>query len=93
MLGKFELLVKRYPAWGSPSFPHNYKPPGKVSNYIHSLEIGAMVQFKHIAFNIKKQYPFTVRRPLVYLVQRTFRLLYPLLLYHRGSLRHTESDW
>ena len=60
VLGKFELLVKRYPAWGSPSFPHNYKPPGKVSNYIHSLEVGAMVNFKHIAFNIKKQYPFTV---------------------------------
>ena len=33
--GKFQLLVKRYPAWGSPSFPHNYKPPGAVSNFIH----------------------------------------------------------
>ena len=64
VLGKFELIVKRYPAWGSPSFPHNYKPPGKVSNYIHSLEVGAMVNFKHIAFNIKKQYPFTVGGPL-----------------------------
>jgi NAD(P)H-flavin reductase len=63
VLGKFELIVKRYPAWGSPSFPHNYKPPGKVSNYIHSLEVGAMVNFKHIAFNIKKQYPFTVSGP------------------------------
>lgn len=28
VLGKFELLIKRYPAWGNPSFPHNYKPPG-----------------------------------------------------------------
>jgi hypothetical protein len=35
-----------------------------VSNYIHSLEVGAMVNFKHIAFNIKKQYPFTVGGPL-----------------------------
>jgi hypothetical protein len=35
-----------------------------VSNYIHSLEVGAVVKFKHIAFNIKKQYPFTVSQAL-----------------------------
>ena len=40
VLGKFELLIKRYPAWGDPSFANNYKPPGKMSNYIHNLEIG-----------------------------------------------------
>jgi hypothetical protein len=61
MLGRFQLIVKRYPAWGSPSFVHNYKPPGKVSNYIHSMELGAMVKFKHISFNVKKPYPFTGR--------------------------------
>eukprot|EP00961_Rhodomonas_salina_P197127 2660556-Rhodomonas_salina.1 len=54
MVGKFQLIIKRYPAWGDPSFPHNYKPPGKMSNYIHNLEIGATVRFKHIPFNIKK---------------------------------------
>ena len=39
MLGKFELLIKRYPAWGDPSFAHNYKPPGKMSTYVHDLEV------------------------------------------------------
>jgi cytochrome-b5 reductase len=41
MLGKFELLIKRYPAWGDPTFANNYKPPGKMSNYIHDLKIGS----------------------------------------------------
>ena len=59
MLGKFQLLIKRYPAWGSPNFPQNYKPPGKMSNYIHDLAVGSSVQFKHVSFNIKKPYPFT----------------------------------
>jgi len=59
MLGKFQLLIKRYPAWGSPTFPQNYKPPGVMSNYIHNLKVGATVRFKHIAVNIKKPYPFT----------------------------------
>lgn len=31
MRGKFQLIIKRYPAWGNPTFPANYKPPGKVS--------------------------------------------------------------
>jgi len=45
MLGKFELLVKRYDG-------------GAVSQWLHGLEIGAKVSFKHIKFNIKAQYPF-----------------------------------
>lgn len=45
MLGKFELLVKRYEG-------------GAVSQYLHGLSVGAPVEFKHIKFNIKKQYPF-----------------------------------
>lgn len=46
MLGKFELIVKRYET-------------GAVSGYLHSLVPGeANVEFKHIKFNIKAQYPF-----------------------------------
>jgi len=58
MLGRFQLLIKRYPAWGEPHFPANYRPPGVMSNYIHNLSTGAKVRFKHIALNVKKQYPF-----------------------------------
>ena len=45
MLGKFELVVKRYDG-------------GAVSQYLHTLDVGANVEFKHIKFNIKAQYPF-----------------------------------
>lgn len=67
MLGKFQLLIKRYPAWGDPSFIHNYKPPGVMSNYIHGLKVGDSVRFKHIPFNVKKQYPFTGVRTITML--------------------------
>jgi cytochrome-b5 reductase len=45
MLGKFELLIKRYEG-------------GAVSQYLHSLEPQATVEFKHIKFNVKAPYPF-----------------------------------
>mmetsp|Transcript_2077 Transcript_2077/g.6943 ORF Transcript_2077/g.6943 Transcript_2077/m.6943 type:complete len:291 (+) Transcript_2077:74-946(+) len=45
VLGKFDLLIKRYDG-------------GAVSQYLHALPIGAEVSFKHIKFNIKAQYPF-----------------------------------
>uniref|UniRef100_A0A7S2JA51 NADH-cytochrome b5 reductase n=1 Tax=Haptolina brevifila TaxID=156173 RepID=A0A7S2JA51_9EUKA len=45
LLGRFELLVKRYEG-------------GAASQYLHGLNVGASVEFKHIKFNIKKQYPF-----------------------------------
>jgi len=45
MLGRFELLVKRYES-------------GAVSQYLHGLPLGSQVSFKHIKFNIKSQYPF-----------------------------------
>jgi len=45
MLGKFELLVKRYDS-------------GAASQWLNSLELGSPVAFKHIKFNIKAQYPF-----------------------------------
>jgi len=44
-LGSFDLLVKRYPG-------------GAASQYLHSLDLGATVGFKHIKFNVKVQHPF-----------------------------------
>jgi len=49
--GRFQLLVKRY-------------AQGAVSQYLHALEPGAMVSFKHIAFNVKRQYPFAPARTI-----------------------------
>ena len=46
--GQFKLLVKRYTG-------------GAVSPWLHRLAPGAHVQFKHIPFNIKVQYPFEGR--------------------------------
>jgi cytochrome-b5 reductase len=43
--GSFQLLVKRYDG-------------GAVSQYLYNLDVGAEVSFKHISFNIKRQYPF-----------------------------------
>ena len=51
MLGKFELLVKRYDG-------------GAVSQYLFGLAIGATVEFKHIKFNIKAQYPFEGKKTI-----------------------------
>merc|ERR1719231_1376789 len=41
MLGKFQLIVKRYDG-------------GAMSQYLHKLPIGSPVQMKHIKFNIKR---------------------------------------
>lgn len=43
--GCFDLMVKIY-------------EQGVVSQWLNNLEVGAMVGFKHIKFNIKSQYPF-----------------------------------
>eukprot|EP00967_Tisochrysis_lutea_P136639 scaffold243950_cov35-Tisochrysis_lutea.AAC.1 len=45
MLGKFQLLIKRYEG-------------AAVSQYMYRLKLGDKVRFKHIKFNVKKQYPF-----------------------------------
>jgi len=45
VLGKFRLLVKRYDS-------------GAASQYLYGLKPGDEVEFKHIKFNIKAQYPF-----------------------------------
>jgi len=58
MLGKFELLVKRYDG-------------GAVSQYLHGLTVGEMVEFKHIPFNIKAQYPFEGKKTFTLLCAGT----------------------
>jgi len=49
MLGAFELMVKTY-------------PDGTLSRHLSSLAIGASLEFKHIPFNVKVQYPFGARK-------------------------------
>jgi cytochrome-b5 reductase len=45
MLGKFQLLIKKY-------------EQGVVSKHVHGLQVGNKVEFKHIPFNVKIQHPF-----------------------------------
>lgn len=45
MIGKFELLIKIY-------------PEGLMSQHIDRLSIGDTMDFKHIPFNVKVQYPY-----------------------------------
>jgi len=45
MIGKFQLCVKVY-------------EKGKMSKHLAELAIGASVEFKHVAQNVKIQYPF-----------------------------------
>jgi len=45
MVGKFELLVKVY-------------EQGNMSAFLGSVAVGSTVEFKHIPFNVKTQYPF-----------------------------------
>ena len=47
--GSFTMLVKRYDAWGDARYPWNFKPPGCVSTYLHSLAAGDSVLFRHSA--------------------------------------------
>ncbi|KAH8075392.1 cytochrome-b5 reductase [Aureococcus anophagefferens] len=56
--GRFQLLVRRYDAWGDERYPKTYKPPGLVSSALHRLQVGDEVEFRHVAKNIKIRYPF-----------------------------------
>lgn len=58
LLGKFELLVKRYDG-------------GVASQYLHGLSPGDLVEFKHIKFNIKTQYPFAGKKTFTLLAAGT----------------------
>lgn len=49
MLGAFQLMVKAY-------------PDGAMSQQLARLPIGATIDFKHISFNVKLQYPFGAKR-------------------------------
>ena len=48
MVGKFELMVKIY-------------EKGKMGQHLDSMEVGDFLDFKHIPFNVKVQYPFNRR--------------------------------
>jgi len=71
--GRFKIMVKLYEEWGVPESKlkeqhgvflfsktdHSYKPPGKVSTFIHSLRIGQSLAFKHNSLCLGKiSYPF-----------------------------------
>merc|ERR1712142_894512 len=56
IVGKFQIILKRYQEWGDPNYWHSYRPPGAVSNYIFGLKIGDLVEFKHIVKNVKLPY-------------------------------------
>jgi len=45
MTGEFELMVKIY-------------PDGNLSKHMNIMKVGETLDFKHIVFNVKKQYPF-----------------------------------
>mmetsp|Transcript_19496 Transcript_19496/g.35352 ORF Transcript_19496/g.35352 Transcript_19496/m.35352 type:complete len:287 (-) Transcript_19496:258-1118(-) len=49
LVGKFELLVKVY-------------PDGKMGQHLANLPLGQPVEFKHIEFNVKLQYPFKAKK-------------------------------
>jgi len=48
MVGKFQLVVKVYEG-------------GKMSQYMLKMSIGSTLDFKHIPFNVKIQYPFKTK--------------------------------
>lgn len=45
LIGEFELMVKIY-------------PDGNLSQFMNEMKVGDTLDFKHIKFNVKKQYPF-----------------------------------
>jgi len=51
MVGQFELLIKHYPQGA------NGKGP-QMSAYFWNMPEGTELEFKHIKFNVKTQYPF-----------------------------------
>lgn len=48
MVGEFELMVKIY-------------PEGNLSQHMNKMNVGDTMEFKHIKFNVKRQYPFGVK--------------------------------
>merc|ERR1712087_772574 len=45
LVGKFQMVIKVYAG-------------GKMSTHIQNMAIGGSLEFKHIPFNVKIQYPF-----------------------------------
>ena len=57
MLGAFQLMVKVTDFFGS----WKHEPALAMSQQLARLPIGGLVDFKHIKFNVKLQYPFRAR--------------------------------
>lgn len=55
MEGKFELLVKHYPQGA------NGKGP-QMSHFLWEMKVDSLLEFKHIKFNVKIQYPFNKKK-------------------------------
>ena len=76
LVGRFELLVKRYEG-------------GAASQYLQSLPLGSPVEFKHIKFNVKEQYPFPGKTSFTLIAAGTgITPMYQAL----GKLLHTAGD-
>jgi cytochrome-b5 reductase len=71
--GKFELLVKRY-------------PDGAASQWLHSLPLGSSVDFKHIKFNVKEQYPFPGKQTITMIAGGTGIVRDPTASSHGATL-------
>jgi len=48
MIGKFQLMVKTYPGQG-------------LSAHMATMKVGDVLEFKHIPFNVKEQFPFKAK--------------------------------
>lgn len=74
--GKFSLLIKRY-------------ADGAASQWLQGLDIGETVDFKHIKFNLKAQYPFDGTDTLTFVCAGTgITPMYQAL----GKLLNTPGD-
>ena len=71
--GSFDLMVKIY-------------EKGVVSQWLNNLQIGTLVGFKHIPFNIKAQYPFAGKKK----VSRP-TLLWPAFCKRARARMHTKG--
>lgn len=78
--GYFEIMVKRYDEWGTKETPkthflftktdHSFKPPGRVSNHIHRLQIGDQLLFQHNRYCLSRisEWPMVGIRTITMLV-------------------------
>jgi len=86
MVGQFELLIKHYPTGANGEGP-------QMSSYLWGMEVGKSLEFKHISFNVKIQYPFD-RSEITMLVGGTgitpmVQALHPILANENDATKVT----